>query len=150
MQLLTRAAHDVPGRNPRRAGGDAVVAGEAAREWTVFDVAQLEPTFHRITDQRDASASRLPFHWIDDVCRTRRLTQRALVAFARRLVDVGKEAWGRDGGAGHWARIVDEIAPRSTRRWPASRYVELRSMIADYFVEAFSAEEQALLAPHVT
>ncbi len=39
VQLLTCTADDVPGRNPRRAGGDAVVAGQAGGERPVRDVA---------------------------------------------------------------------------------------------------------------
>ncbi len=126
VQLLTSTADDVSGRNAGRAGGDAVVAGQAARERPVGDVAQLEATLHCVADQRDASAGRLPFHGIDDICRACGLTERALVALARRLVDVGKKAGGRDGGAGHWARIVDEIANRSTEDGSARRSVELR------------------------
>ena len=150
VQLLACPAHDVPGGHPRRAGGNAVVAREAGGERSVRDVAELEATFHRVADESNASASCLPFHGIDHVSRTCGLAERTLVALARRLVDVGKEAGGRDGGAGHWGRIVDEIADHSTRRWLATPIRTVASMIADYHVEAFTAEEQALLAPHVT
>jgi len=58
-----RAAPDAPGSRcarsePGRAGGDAVVAGETARKRPPR-CAQLEATFHGVTDQGDASASRL-------------------------------------------------------------------------------------------
>ncbi len=113
MQLLACPADDVAGRHSRRTRGDAVVTGEAAGERPVLDVAQFELAFDRVPNQGDAPASRLPLDGIDDVRGTGRLAERALVAFARRLVDVRKEAWGRDGANGHWARIVDEIADPS-------------------------------------
>ena len=114
VELLARAADDMARGDSRRACGDAVVARQAGRERSVRDVAELELSLDRVTDQRDAPASGLPLDRIDHVCRAGRLAQRAFVALARRLVDVGKEAGGRDGGAGHWAGIVDEIANHST------------------------------------
>src|SRR4029077_15116646 len=79
VQLLARPADDVARRDPRRARRNAVVARETGRERPLGDVAQLEATFHRVADQRDPPARGLPLDGIDNVCRTRGLTEGALV-----------------------------------------------------------------------
>src|SRR5450631_2645174 len=100
VQLHPRAADDQGCRYARRAGGDTVVAGEACRQGTVGDVAQLETALDGVADQRHPSARRLPFHGIGDVRGAHRLAERALVALAGGLVHVLEEAWW-DGEIGH-------------------------------------------------
>ncbi len=107
VQLLAGPADDRRGGHSGRAGGHAVVAGEAGGERAVGDLSQLEATLHRVPDQGDPAPRRLPLHGVDLVRGADRLAERALVTPAHVLVDVREEA-----GGGHGRRFTRRLDRR--------------------------------------
>src|SRR4029077_2503891 len=98
VELGPRSGDDVGGGYRGRAGGDAVVAGQAGAQRTVGDVGELEASLDGVADQRDPSPGGLPLHRVDHVGGADRLAERALVATGGGLVDVGQEGRRLRGG----------------------------------------------------